>query len=154
MDTKRRNKYIKAFLGLCLLVYALAVFHIYKYPCAIYSIQNCSLNGVYGLSYITVWSFMMIGGLYSIYLAIASLKHGVYSSEKILLMHKTKAVTGRKMYVYCCIFIIGGVSPFLITFVWWGSLTDTVSEYNYLYPDKYIDLRLRLEDPQQDKSEN
>ena len=137
---EKYNTYFKMFFGFLLTAYAVAVFYVSKNTCAIYSIENCSLNGTLGLSYITIWSVMIIGGLYFIYLAIASLKHGVYSSEKILLMHKTEPVTGKKLYVYCFIFVVGAVASFLFAFIWWNSLVDTLAEYNYLYPDRNVTL--------------
>ena len=123
-----------------LLAYVVAIYHIFKNPCAIYSIENCNLNGSLGLSYTVIWLVMTIGGLYLIYLAVASLKHGVYSSEKILLIHKVKPVTGKKLYIYCFIFIVGGIAAFVFSFIWWDNLVDTIAEYNYLYPDRNIKL--------------
>jgi len=139
MNDKRR-KYFKAIFGLLFAIYIVAVFYIFKKPCAIYSIEYCSLNGSFGLAYLTIWSIMITGGLYSLYLAIASLKHGVYSSEKILLLYSTKPVTGKRMYIYCFIFFMSSFVVFMFVFFWWGSLADTVAEYNYLYPDKNIKL--------------
>ena len=133
-EITKSNKYFKVFLVIYLFVYFAAIIYLIEKPCALYSIENCELHGYLGMACVIVWSQMITVSMYFLYLTIYSLRFGVYSSDKLLLVYYTKPVTGRKLYVYCSCFISASMMLLITPILWWNSIVNTVSEYNILFP--------------------
>jgi hypothetical protein len=126
------NIYTKVVLFVLLLVYVIASINLMSNPCTINTVENCNLSGHIGLSYVVVWGVMCFASIYLIYLAITSIKYGVYPHERALVFYRTKLITGPKLYVYCFGFILVAVLFILFSIVLWESLEDTISQYNLL----------------------